>query len=115
MSLYELVFIARQEISPVRTKELAKKVIDFITTKGGKIKKEEYWGFKSLAYQIKKNRKGHYVFFILDASGVAIHELGSQIKLTQDIIRHLFIKIKEKDFDKKPTKMLKENEDGDKQ
>ena len=39
MSLYELVFIARQEISPVRAKELAKKVIDFITTKGGKIKK----------------------------------------------------------------------------
>ena len=115
MSLYELVFIARQEISPVRAKELAKKVIDFITTKGGKIKKEEYWGFKSLAYQIKKSRKGHYVFFILDASEVAIHELGSQIKLTQDIIRHLFIKIKEKDFDKKPTKMLEENEDEDKQ
>ena len=45
MSLYELVFIVRQEISPVRAKELAKKVVDFITTKVGKIKKEEYWGF----------------------------------------------------------------------
>ena len=65
MSLYELVFIARQEVSPVRAKELAKKVNDFIKTKGGKIKKEEYWGFKNLAYQIKKNRKGHYIFFIL--------------------------------------------------
>ena len=64
---------------------------------------------------IKKSRKGHYVFFILDASEVAIHELGSQIKLTQDIIRHLFIKIKEKDFDKKPTKMLEENEGEGKQ
>ena len=53
MSLYELVFIARQEVSPVRAKELAKKVNDFIKTKGGKIKKEEYWGFKNLAYQIK--------------------------------------------------------------
>ena len=30
MSLYELVFIARQEVSPVRAKELAKKVNDFI-------------------------------------------------------------------------------------
>ena len=113
MSLYELVFIARQEVSPVRAKELAKKINNFISSKGGKIKKEEYWGFKNLAYQVKKNRKGHYLFFILEASEIAVHELGSQIKLTQDIIRHLFIKIKEKDFDKNPTAMLKENEDED--
>ena len=60
---------------------------------------------------IKKSRKGHYLFFILDATESAIHDLGSQIKLTQDIIRHMFIKIKEKDFDKNPTEMLKESEE----
>ena len=114
MSLYELVFIARQEVSPVRAKELAKKINDFITSKGGKIKKEEYWGFKNLAYQIKKSRKGHYLFCILEASEIVIHELGAQIKLTQDIIRHLFIKIKEKDLDKEPTVMLKENDEENK-
>ncbi len=111
MSLYELVFIARQEVSPVRAKELAKKVNDFIKTKGGKIKKEEYWGFKNLAYQIKKSRKGHYIFFILDATEKTIRELRLQVKLTQDIIRHLFIKIKEKDFDKNPSEMMKESQD----
>ena len=111
MSLYELVFIARQEVPPIRAKELAKKVNDFIKTKGGKIKKEEYWGFKNLAYQIKKSRKGHYIFFILDANEKTIHELRLQVKLTQDIIRHLFIKIKEKDFDKNPSEMIKESQD----
>tara|TARA_Y100000590_G_scaffold81038_1_gene90053 strand:+ start:10257 stop:10595 length:339 start_codon:yes stop_codon:yes gene_type:complete len=109
--LYELVFIARQEVSPVRAKELAKKINEFVSSKGGKVKKEEYWGFKNLSYQIKKSRKGHYLFFILDATESAIHDLGSQIKLTQDIIRHMFIKIKEKDFDKNPTEMLKESEE----
>ena len=111
MSLYELVFIARQEVSTVRAKELAKKINEFVSSKGGKVKKEEYWGFKNLSYQIKKSRKGHYLFFILDATESAIHDLGSQIKLTQDIIRHMFIKIKEKDFDKNPTEMLKESEE----
>ena len=111
MSLYELVFIARQEVSPVRAKELAKKVNDFIKKKGGKIKKEEYWGFKNLAYQIKKSRKGHYIFFILDATEKTIHELRLQVKLTQDIIRYMFIKIKEKDFDKNPSEMMKESQD----
>ena len=63
------------------------------------------------AYQIKKSSKGHYVFFIIDAPEKTVHDLNSQIKLTQDIIRFLFIKIKEKDFDKNPTVMLKENHD----
>ena len=111
MSLYELVFIARQEVSPIRAKELAKKINEFITTKGGKTKKEEYWGFKNLAYEIKKSRKGHYLFFVLEASETAILELSSQIKLTQDIIRHMFIKIKEKDFYKEPTEMLSQDEE----
>ena len=113
MSLYELVFIARQEVSPVRAKELAKKVNDFIKTKGGKIKKEEYWGFKNLAYQIKKSRKGHYIFFILDTTEKTVLELKTQIKLTQDIIRHMFLKIKEKDFDKNPSEMMKDDRNKD--
>ena len=113
MSLYELVFIARQEVSPVRAKELAKKVNDFIKTKGGKIKKEEYWGFKNLAYQIKKSRKGHYIFFILDTTEKTVLELKTQIKLTQDIIMHMFVKIKEKDFDKNPSEMKKDDRDKD--
>ena len=98
MSLYELVFIARQEVSPVRAKELAKKVNDFITSKGGKI---------------KKSRKGHYIFFILDTTEKTVLELKTQIKLTQDIIRHMFLKIKEKDFDKNPSEMMKDDRDKD--
>ena len=111
MTLYELVFIARQEISPIRAKELAKKINGFVKTKGGNIKKEEYWGFKSLAYEINKNKKGHYIFFVLDTSPSTIINLGNQIKLTEDIMRHLFIKIKEKDYDKKATIMMNEEND----
>ena len=48
MSLYELVFIARQEVSPVRAKELAKKVNEFITSKGGKIQKRNIGVLKIL-------------------------------------------------------------------
>ena len=77
MSLYELVFIPRQEVSPVRAKELAKKINEFVSSKGGKVKKEEYWGFKNLSYQIKKIRKGHYLFFILDATASAIPRSAS--------------------------------------
>ena len=111
MSLYELVFIAKQEISSVRAKELAKKINDFIKSKGGNVKKEEYWGFKSLAYEINKNKKGHYIYFILDTLPSTIIELGNQIKLTEDIMRHIFIKIKDKEYEKEATVMMSDDND----
>ena len=111
MSLYELVFIAKQEISSVRAKELAKKINDFIKSKGGNVKKEEYWGFKSLAYEINKNKKGHYIYFVLDTLPSTIIELGNQIKLTEDIMRHIFIKIKDKEFEKEATVMMSDDYD----
>jgi len=111
MSLYELVFIAKQEVSSVRTKELAKKINDFIKAKDGNVKKEEYWGFKSLAYEINKNKKGHYIYFVLDTLPSTIIELGNQIKLTEDIMRHIFIKIKEKEYEKQETVMMSEDND----
>jgi small subunit ribosomal protein S6 len=111
MSLYELVFIAKQEISSVRAKELAKKINDFIKSKGGNVKKEEYWGFKSLAYEINKNKKGHYIYFVLDTLPSTIIELGNQIKLTEDIMRHIFIKIKDKEYEKEATVMMSDDND----
>ena len=111
MPLYELVFIAKQEISSVRAKELAKKINDFIKSKGGNVKKEEYWGFKSLAYEINKNKKGHYIYFVLDTLPSTIIELGNQIKLTEDIMRHIFIKIKDKEYEKEATVMMSDDND----
>ena len=108
MTLYELVFIARQEISPIRAKELAKKINDFVKTKGGDIKKEEYWGFRSLSYEINKNKKGHCLFFIINLSSSYMLELSTQIKLTEDIIRHMIVKIKEKESYKEPSLMMEE-------
>ena len=111
MALYELVFIVRQEVSPIRAKELAKKINDFVKSKGGEIKKEEYWGFRTLAYEIKKNKKGHYLYFVINSSTSCMMELSNQIKLTEEIIRHAFIRIKEKQFFKEPSEMLVDEND----
>ena len=106
MALYELVFIVRQEVSPVRAKELAKKINDFVKSKGGDVKKEEYWGFRNLAYEIKKNKKGHYLFFVINSSASCMLDLSNQIKLTEEIIRHVIMRIKEKQYFKEPTEMI---------
>jgi small subunit ribosomal protein S6 len=66
-----------------------------IETGGGKVTKVEQWGLRSLTYKIKKNRKGHYVLFNIDAPWPAVAEFERQLKLNEDIIRHLTIRVEE--------------------
>ena len=105
MPLYESVIVARQDI----TKSQCDKIIDdsesLIISLDGSIKKKEYWGLKNLAYEINKNKKGHYTMIIIDAKPEAIFEYERQLKLNEDIIRYMTIKIKK--FDENPTIMLK--------
>lgn len=91
MSLYETVFIARQDITPGQVDALTEQFSEIITQNEGKIAGKEYWGLKSLAYRIKKNRKGHYVMLNIDAPNAAIKEMERLMGLNEDILRFLTI------------------------
>ena len=93
MAYYETVFIARQDISAVQVEDLTKSFTKVISDNDGKIVKTESWGLRTLAYRIKKNRKGHYVMLNIDSPAGAIHELERQMRINEDILRYLTIKI----------------------
>lgn len=95
MALYEHVFIARQDISAQQVEELTGTIGTWIDEKGGKVVKNEYWGLRTLAYEIKKNRKGHYTLMNIDAPHEAIDELERRIGLNEDIIRHMTLRVEE--------------------
>lgn len=93
MALYEHVFIARQDISSQQVEGLIDMMQAVLEEKGGKITKTEYWGLKSLAYRVKKNRKGHYSLLNIDADHEAITEMERRISLNDDIIRHMTLRV----------------------
>lgn len=93
MPLYENVFIARQDISGAQVDALADGFTQLITENGGAVKKREYWGLRNLAYRMKKNRKGHYVLFNLDAPASAIVELERTMRINEDVLRYLTIRV----------------------
>ena len=95
MPLYEHVFIARQDAAEAQVEQLAEHLKGIITAGGGTVTKHETWGLRSLTFKIKKNRKGHYVLFNIDAPWPAVAELERQIKLNEDIIRHMTIRVEE--------------------
>ena len=95
MRLYESVFIARQDITYAQVEAMADEFAEIITSAGGSIKKREYWGLRSLAYRIKKNRKGHYVMFNLETGPEALREYERIMGLNEDVLRFLNLNIEE--------------------
>ena len=95
MPYYEHVFIARQDISSAQVEAITEEMAEIITEDGGTIARREYWGLRSFAYRIKKNRKGHYIMFNLDAPSDAIQEMERNLRLHEDVLRYITIRVDE--------------------
>jgi small subunit ribosomal protein S6 len=93
MALYEHLLIARQDISAQQVDALATHLKTIVEGEGGKVEKQEYWGLRSLAYRIKKNRKGHYVLLNINSPARAVQELERQLKINEDVLRFLTVKV----------------------
>jgi len=93
MPLYETVFIARQDIASTQVDALADAFTGIVTEHGGEVKKRESWGLRNLSYRIKKNRKGHYILFNLDAPPIAVSEMERNMRINEDILRYLTVRV----------------------
>ena len=93
MALYEHVFISRQDLTNLQTEDLIKQYSEILKNNGGKVIGHEYWGLKTLAYKINKNRKGHYSLIKSDSPPSAAQEMERLMKLNEDIMRVLTIKV----------------------
>lgn len=93
MSLYECVFIARQDIAQPQAEALAEQFAGVIAAQGGEVKKREYWGLRNIAFRIRKNRKGHYMLFNIEAPHTAVLEMERQMGIHEDILRYLTVRV----------------------
>lgn len=104
MALYEHVFIARQDVSAQQVETLTEEFKAVLEQNGGSVAKTEYWGLKGLAYKIKKNRKGHYTLMNLDAPHAAVAEMERQMRLHDDILRFITLRVEE--LEEGPSAMM---------
>ena len=93
MNLYENIFIGRQDLSQQQIEALGVSLGQFIKQNNGEVVRSEYCGFRNLAYPIKKNHKGHYYIIQLKASAALVAELERIMRINEDIIRHLIVKV----------------------
>ncbi len=95
MPLYEHVYLARQDVSQAQVEALTKEFTQAIEEGGGKIGKSEYWGVKTIAFKIKKNRKAHYSLLNIEAPPAAVAEMERRMGLHPDVLRFLTVRVEE--------------------
>lgn len=95
MPLYEHVLISRQDLSNAQAEGLIEHFSTVLADNGGKVVDHEYWGVRTLAYKINKNRKGHYAFLRSDAPSAAVQEMERLARIHDDVMRVLTIKVDE--------------------
>lgn len=92
---YETIFIAKPQLSPDDSKNLAGKMTEIIVQGGGQIIKLDEWGVKRLAYVVKKQSQGLY--FCTDYAGnpALVRELERNLKIDDRVIKYLTVKIED--------------------
>ena len=112
MAFYEHVFLTRQDVSGQRVDELVEQFKGIIEAGGGSVGKTEYWGLKSLAYRINKNRKAHFSLMNLDAPHEAVAEMERQMRISEDVLRFMTIRVDE--LEEEPSIQMQKKDRDDK-
>lgn len=108
MALYEHILLARPDVSAQQVDTLVEQFKGVIEANGGKVGRTEYWGVKSLAYRIKKNRKAHYALMNIDAPAAAVVEMERQEKINEDVMRFMTVRVDE--LEEGPSAMLQKRD-----
>lgn len=89
---YELLYIVSANYAEDELGLVKDKVKELIVKAGGEIKAEDNLGKKKLAYPIKKATQGGYLLYEFDLEGGALKKLNNDLKLSNEVLRHLITK-----------------------
>jgi small subunit ribosomal protein S6 len=92
---YELVMIVSPEVADEAIPATVERVQQFIAEQGGEVKEVNPWGRRRLAYPIERHREGSYVVAQLTLDPQRLTALEENLKLAEDVIRHLVVKLEE--------------------
>ncbi|PIE57641.1 MAG: 30S ribosomal protein S6 [Desulfobulbus propionicus] len=93
MRHYETIYILRPNLGEAQFNEIIERTNALITNEGGEILSLERWGLKKLAYEIKKEGQGYYVYVNYTAPGTIIKELERIFRIDDRLLRFLTVKL----------------------
>lgn len=95
MRNYEIMYIVRPDIEEEAQTALIERFKNLLNDNGAEVEKVEERGRKRLAYEINDYRDGYYVLVNFKGDENAINEFDRQAKFSDDIIRHMAIRLED--------------------
>lgn len=92
MREYEVAFIAQPDLDESALNSLIERAKSWITNGGGQVVKVDTWGRRRLAYPIRKQKEGQYVFIQAQLSPAATREIERSMRFTEQILRFLIVR-----------------------
>jgi small subunit ribosomal protein S6 len=93
MSIYEHVCMVRGDLPQNQIDSINVKIQEIIEKFSGKILKKELWGIRNLAYPINKHKRASYTMFNFEVSSDGLKELERVLRVNENVIRYLTMKI----------------------
>jgi small subunit ribosomal protein S6 len=93
MTVYEVTYILRPSLEENEVEERANAIAEIVKSQGGEVTSIERLGKKRLAYEIKAVREGNYVVMQFKGAAPVSKELERQLKLHDDVLRELVVKL----------------------
>ena len=95
MRKYELVFIVQPELEEEAVNAFVENVQQIMRDNGGEVETAEQLGIRRLAYPIKKHEQGYYALIQAGLEQTAIQEVERALKLSEDVLRYLMVRLEE--------------------
>jgi len=88
---YEIIFILDPALADDGVDAAVTTAKGVLAKAGGEVAEVQKWGKKRLAYDIKKRREGHYIYFRAQAPGKAVAELERHLKIAEPVLKYLTV------------------------
>jgi len=105
---YELMFIVRPDMADEDLEKLIANLESTVTSASGTVKSVDRMGKRRLAYMVRKFRDGVYILMTIDGAGTVIHELERRLRVTEQVIKFLTVRVDEEHKRLEKIKALRE-------
>ena len=95
--LYEVMFIVRPDVEDEEADKVIESLSNTVKNGGGVVKSAEKMGRRKLAYQVRKFNDGNFILFTIEATGPVVLELERRLRVTEQVIKFITVRIDEEE------------------
>ncbi len=93
MRRYETIYILRPTLSEDEVTAVVESTNAIVTTEGGQVISLDKWGLRTLAYLIKKESQGYYVFCDYATDPANVNEMERKFRIDESVMKYMTVKI----------------------